>query len=340
MANTVENLITKIKSLPVKTQRGISAIIGATVADAATRPLHWVYKQPTLDATISESTTPEFWPESKSPFYTLPLGATSNYNDVAVSSLTSLYENGGELNMKHLCETFKKDFGPGTIYEEALTRRPTDRSKLPMEGHWLHKGVILFLENYATRGEIKNLGDSTHNESDGFCAALPIIVKHAGSDDMWEQASKAAMLLNTNPKILNMFEAGALLISNHILGEEEAFSKVTNVVKDKLPDVYELMVEVEEAKSMPFITTVAQFGKACYLPGSFQGALLAMQQTSSFVDAVRLNIRAGGCNCSRSNLIGACYGAKYGIDGIPIDWLKKVKNIENTMEKAIQLLNA
>ena len=91
---------------------------------------------------------------------------------------------------------------------------------------------------------------------------------------------------------------------------------------------------------MPFIQTVAQFGKACYLPGSFQGALLAMEQTTSFADAVRLNMRAGGCSCSRSNLIGACYGAKYGIEGIPTDWLKKVKDIEKVMVLAIKLLNA
>merc|ERR1719318_2086187 len=100
------------------------------------------------------------------------------------------------------------------------------------------------------------------------------------------------------------------------------------------------MNEVEEAKPLPYVSTVATFGKACYLPGTFQGGLLTLLRTSSFVDAVRLNITGGGCNGGRGNFIGAYYGAKDGIDGIPLDWLKKVRNIEKIIEMAINVISS
>ena len=62
-----------------------------------------------------------------------------------------------------------------------------------------------------------------------------------------------------------------------------------------------------------------------------------MKKTSSFVDAVRLNITTGGDCCSRANVIGACYGALYGIESIPMEWMEKTSGIENTIEMAINL---
>lgn len=338
MAESIENLVTKIKSLPNVNQKRISALLGATVADAATRPLHWVYDQKTLDDVLEGSSQPEFWPESQCPFYTIPLGVPSNYNDMVLTSLSSLYENNGKLDIQHVCESFKKHFGEGSAYADALARRPTDRSKLPIDGPWIQKGMISFLDKYG-KGQTENLGSSEDKEYDGLCAALPIIIQHAGKENMWAEAFKVTPLLNTDINITNMFHAAALLVDSFIVEDPDPMEKVKSTVETLYPEVHELINEVQEAKSLPFIQTVAKFGKACYLPGSFQGALLAMVQTSSFVDAVRLNMTAGGCSCSRSNLIGACYGAKYGIDGIPLDWLKKVKDIERIAEMAIHVLN-
>lgn len=75
-----------------------------------------------------------------------------------------------------------------------------------------------------------------------------------------------------------------------------------------------------------FVEAVAGMGKACGMPGSWQGALLATLTSKTFVDGVRKNIVAGGCNCSRANIAGACFGALYGIGGekgIPLEWIEK-----------------
>lgn len=336
MANSIKDLLTKIKSLPVTNQRCISALIGVTVADAATRPLHWIYDGRVMNRVVGDSKQPEFWPESHSPYYTIPLGLNSCYNDIAVAALWSLNENDGKLDIKHICESFRKHFGTGTEYAETLARRPVDRSKLPIEGPWLHLAMIRFLAKYE-KGKTGILGDPDVVEFDGFCAALPVILKNAGKDDMWTEASKVTHLLNTHVELNEMFHAGALLVESFIMGEDDPLGKVKMSIESLYPNVVQIINEVEEAISRPYVSTVARFGKACYLPGSFQGALLAMLQTSSFVDAVRLNMIAGGCNCGRVSLLGACFGAKYGIDGIPIEWMEKVTNIEKVMTMAISV---
>lgn len=147
MGATIESLVEKIKTLPMLNQMKISAMLGAVVADAATRPFHWLYNQDLLAKTVGDK-HPEFWPKSMSQFYILPLGMTSNYNDVARVSLASLCENKGNIDIKHICGSFKKQFGSGTDYAVALSRRPTELSGLAMEGRWIQKAMIHFLEKY------------------------------------------------------------------------------------------------------------------------------------------------------------------------------------------------
>ena len=50
----------------------------------------------------------------------------------------------------------------------------------PLEGKWLHGGMIKFLENFI-KGEV--LGDPHVKETDGFCASLPLVAKFAGRNE-------------------------------------------------------------------------------------------------------------------------------------------------------------
>jgi hypothetical protein len=61
------------------------------VADAAARPLHWVYDLNELNKQIKgREERPEFLPESKSPYYSLKTGDNSCYFDTANSVLKTL----------------------------------------------------------------------------------------------------------------------------------------------------------------------------------------------------------------------------------------------------------
>ena len=58
-----------------KVDRIAWAILGATVADAASRPLHWIYDREKMESLLKTRFQPEFWPTSESSFYTFPAGA-------------------------------------------------------------------------------------------------------------------------------------------------------------------------------------------------------------------------------------------------------------------------
>ena len=59
--------------------------LGATVADAATRPLHWVYDQKKLKKYIKGKKEIVFLKKNRSPFYNIKTGKVSGYNDIGLS---------------------------------------------------------------------------------------------------------------------------------------------------------------------------------------------------------------------------------------------------------------
>jgi ADP-ribosylglycohydrolase len=66
--------------------------------------------------------------------------------------------------------------------------------------------------------------------------------------------------------------------------------------------------------------------------------LASLLNASSYESALRSNMLAGGDCCSRAIFIGACLGAKFGIAGIPVDWLERVNNIEDIVKMAEQIM--
>ena len=70
---------------------------------------------------------------------------------------------------------------------------------------------------------------------------------------------------------------------------------------------------------------VKKFGKACSYPGTFMGSIHAMITSNNYKSAIIKTIKAGGCNCSRANFVGAYFAALKGIKNIPSNWVKKTK---------------
>ena len=76
-------------------QKNRAILLGAAVADAAARPLHWIYDAQKLNKLTAGTTSLEFWPNSESPFYNLPTGSNSAYFDLTLVMLRSLQKNSG-----------------------------------------------------------------------------------------------------------------------------------------------------------------------------------------------------------------------------------------------------
>ena len=98
--------------------------LGATVADAAARPLHWVYDEKKLKSYIKGKKNIAFFKQNRSPFYSIKTGEVSGYNDVGQVMFKTLTKT---TNHKEIIKLFKKNivknFGPGSRYWKNLSLR-------------------------------------------------------------------------------------------------------------------------------------------------------------------------------------------------------------------------
>ena len=77
---------------------------------------------------------------------------------------------------------------------------------------------------------------------------------------------------------------------------------------------------------------VKKFGKACSYPGTFVGSIHAMITSNNYKSAIIKTIKAGGCNCSRANFVGAYFAAYKGFKNIPSSWIKKTFPAKNVIK--------
>ena len=118
-------------------------------------------------------------------------------------------------------------------------------------------------------------------------------------------------ILSMLPKMQSGIDQSDHMIDDGI--DQSLSSEQPEVAKE----MDEVMAAVKEGGTVHDI--VSKFGKACGLPGSFQGALAGIDQSEhmtvltnhiaglllapDFVTAVRRNILAGGDCCARANYI-------------------------------------
>jgi len=328
----LERLVKGVADMPVVNKRKISAIIGALVADAASLPLEWIYKDDDMQRIVG-SENPEFWPKSHCPFYTLPTGSLSCYGDELKTSLSTLAESDSKLDTELMEKSIEKIFGsPDSPYQIALAKRAL--KVYPIEGPWINGGVIKSLENM--NNGVKPPGSATCEDNDGFAIALPAFL--IGLDP--EIGHKYGELLTTYKIATDHMKIQQALIKCYVNDENDPLGIVKREFSTELPDIIDEMKAVDflvrEGKSVGEI--VSTCGKACGLPGSFQGALAVLQiEGNDFVSAIRKNILAGGdCN-ARGLQVGAYLGAKLGIENIPMDWIQKVTGSEKILEEAVKV---
>ena len=94
-------------------KNNLHVFLGATVADAAARPLHWVYDQKKLLSHIKGKKDFSFLKRNKSPFYNINTGKVSGYNDIGQVMLETLIEGNKNIE-KRFKKNIIKNFGLGS----------------------------------------------------------------------------------------------------------------------------------------------------------------------------------------------------------------------------------
>jgi hypothetical protein len=299
--------------------------LGATVADAAARPLHWIYDQKILQKHIKGMKDFAFIKDNKSPFYSIKTGKVSGYNDVGQVMFRSLRENRDE---KSILTTFKKNvvknFGPGSLYWKNLALRKKYKKikwRSKIKGPWIHQNIMEAIQNIKKKKKIT--GGIKVNESDGYCAALPYFLYYQSFKNIKRVVSTVA-----NTKLSIKYALAKLMIID--LADKGLKSPVDTFVRQNKSKSYfkEVIVKIKEVKSLkakPHNLVVKKMGMACSYAGTFCGSIHAIITSRNYKSAVLKTIKAGGCNCSRANFVGAYFAAFKGIKSIPKEWIKKTE---------------
>ncbi|MDA9619163.1 ADP-ribosylglycohydrolase family protein [Candidatus Pelagibacter bacterium] len=306
--------------------------LGATVADAAARPLHWVYDPKKLKKYIKGKKDITFMKKNKSPFYSIKTGNVSGYNDVGQVMFKTLVSTKKKSDiLKNFKKNIIKNFGPGSAYWRNLKLRKKYKKikwKGPMNGPWIHQNILETIQNIKSR---KNAtGGTKVNESDGYCAALPYYLYNNSEKELKKVIKSVA-----NSKINETYALAKLKIINFANdGDENAVhSFVKKYGKNRyFRDVVNNIKKVIRLKKHNHIKVVKKFGKACSYPGTFMGSIHAMITSKNYKTAVIKTIKAGGCNCSRANFVGAYFAAANGVKNIPLQWINKTKSAKSIIK--------
>lgn len=331
----LNKLISEVNQLAPISAKKVAALAGAVVGDAACLHLEWIYDQNKIPQIVRPDQDPAFWQDSHCPFFSLPNGKVSCYADEAVQCLHQMASNEATFDQDKVIQRFISHFGDASSpYQIALAKRKD--KKYPIEGPWIQGSIISMMDRF--KAGIYPPGPDDAREHDGLVTALPLIIQQSPNLD-FNLLKKATSVVTQDPFAVEHLEVEAFLISQFIQSSEDPITATKEKFKDVKETIVNEMSAVQDEKAGVVTTAremVKKFGMACPLPGSFQSSLVSIIGATSYADAIRETMLCGGDSCSRANLIGACLGAKFGIDGIPIDWMAKVDGIEEIIENSIK----
>jgi hypothetical protein len=312
-------------------KNNLHVFLGATVADAAARPLHWVYDQKKLLTYIKGKKDFTFLKKNKSPFYIIKTGKVSGYNDVGQVMFKTLVE-GHEYIENRFKKNIIKNFGPGSIYWKNLKLRAKYRKikdwRGIIRGPWIHQNIVEAVKNIKSKKKLT--GGRKVNESDGYCAALPYFLY--GYD--FNSLKKIISIVTVSKISLKYALAKFHLIDLALKGAKDPVNTfIKKYEKNKyFKSVVDGIKQVKILRTKPHSLVVKKLGMACNYPGTFNSSIHAIINSTDYKSVVLKTIKAGGCNCSRVNFIGAYFAALKGFESIPKSWISKT-------DSAKQILN-
>ena len=305
-------------------KNNLHVFLGATVADAAARPLHWVYDQKKLLTYIKGKKDFTFLKKNKSPFYIIKTGKVSGYNDVGQVMFKTLVEGHKKIEDRFK-KNITKNFGLGSVYWKNFKLRAKYRKVKDwrgiIKGPWIHQNIVETISNIKAKKKLT--GGNRVNESDGYCAALPYFLYGYNFNSLKKIISIVTVSKISIKYALAKFQLIDLALKgakDPIHAFVERYEK-NSYFKEVVKNIKLIIV----LKKKPHPLTVKKLGMACSYPGTFNSAIHAIISSSTYKDAVLKSIKAGGCNCSRVNFVGAYFAALQGLDSIPKAWISKTE---------------
>jgi len=310
----------------------LNIFLGAVVADAAARPLHWVYDPKKLKRYIKGKKEIAFLKENKSPFYALETGLTSGYAAMGLVMFQTIITSKKKSD---ILPNFKKNivqhFGPGSNYWKNLKERKKYKKikwKRPLQGNWLHQNTLETIQNIKEKKRIT--GGTKVQETDGFNAALPYYFLVSKEDREIKKVIRTCANSNKN-EVYGL--ARLKIIDLASKGEEKPIQKFIklNIKNRYFKDVITDIKKVLKLKNQNHTYVTKMLGKACSDNSNFKSSIHCIITSSNYESAIIKTIKAGGCNCSRAIFCGSYFAALKNRN-IPLTWIKKTIPAKKILE--------
>lgn len=157
----------------------------------------------------------------------------------------------------------------------------------------------------------------------------PLVACHVDDDELVSLSESAIRVTNNAPRALDFGRVCVALLQSSIQGATMATVLEAAVKAGSAATAQTLNRALESSLSVR--EQSREFGLHCDLGAGIPGILHNIRTASSFTEAIRNNIYAGGDNCGRSIILGAVCGARFGMggpDGIPGEWLQRLTRFD------------
>ncbi|MEM7345887.1 MAG: ADP-ribosylglycohydrolase family protein, partial [Chloroflexota bacterium] len=158
----------------------------------------------------------------------------------------------------------------------------------------------------------------------------PLVACHLNDSELMQFSESAIRVTNNAPRALDFGRVCTKLLRASIEGVpmDSALSTAVESGSNKTQELLNRALASEGSNR----EVSKAFGLHCDLRVGMPSIVHNLKHASSFTEAIRGNIYAGGDNCGRAIVLGAVCGAQFGMDGpngIPTAWLNRVNSIEH-----------
>lgn len=167
----------------------------------------------------------------------------------------------------------------------------------------------------------------------------PLVACHLDDPALDDVSASAIRVTNNAPRALDFGRVCTELLRSAIGGASIESSVEAAVAAGSESAQAALMGALSDQGSVREVSKAC--GLHCDLGAGVPSLMHNLQSATSFTQAVRRNIAAGGDNCGRAVVLGAACGAAFGIEGdagIPSAWLARVHrmaHIEDLVERIL-----
>jgi hypothetical protein len=180
-----------------------------------------------------------------------------------------------------------------------------------------------------------------HDEQLPAISKLPVLVaRQLENTELNDMVTSAIKVTNNAPRAIDYGQVSAATLRELILGQPVEAAIAAGLKAASATTCEHLTAVLNETASVSEVTS--KYGLNCDLGCGVASVLYNLRSATSFAQAMRQNILAGGDNCGRAIMLGAACGAHFGFDGdhgIPAAWLDRLTLKDSLLADIERLFN-